>query len=234
MSANKNVEEREATLGGVLFLGALMALLGAFGGFMFLASVSPKSYKSVEELQAYLEKTSEPNLLEASYFEGPVSRSRSWELKRDELFSGSATTVELTSGEINAWMASKFRQSKPASNDEEAPNIVILPGAPNFFIDANLGFFLNLPTDVSIYGSDYNWLVVAQGHFSDGPWVEFQVDALHVNDAGIPVVGGVADRFVGALLQAYSETEEFIAIQKAWTRVESVELVEDMIRLKLR
>ena len=234
MSADKKVEESEATLGGVLFFGALVALLGAFGGFMFLTSVQPKSYKSVEELQAYLEKNTEPNLLDASYFEGPVSRSRSWELKRDELFSASATTVELTSGEINAWMASKFRQSSPAATDEEAPNVVIIPGAPNIFIDEDLGFCLNLPTAVSIYGSDHNWLVLAQGHFSAGPWVKFEVDALHVNDAAVPVVGGIAGKFIDALLEAYSETEEFIAFEKAWTNVESVELVGDTIRLKLR
>jgi len=234
MSDTTNLEEKDASLGGVLFLGALLAVLGAFSGFLFLASVEPKSYKSVADLQTYLEKNTETKLLEASYFEGPVSRSRSWEQKRDALFNGSATTVELTSGEINAWMSAKFRQPSSSPKEDEAPDVLILPGVPNFFIDANEGFFLNLPTDVAIYGSEHNWMVVTQGHFSAGPQVEFQLDALHVNDAAIPVVGGLANQFFGALLQAYSETEEFVAFQNAWEKVESVELVGDTIRLKLR
>ncbi|MFQ3225862.1 MAG: hypothetical protein ACI8Z5_002129 [Lentimonas sp.] len=230
MSAAENVEEKEDSLVGLFFLGVLMALLGAVLGFMFLASVEPKSYKSVADLQAYLEKNTETNLLEMSYFEGPISRSRSWEQKREALLNGSATSVELTSGEVNAWMAAKFRKS----SSNPAGDKVILPGVPNFFIDADEGFFLNLPTDVTIYGSAHKWMVVAQGHFSAGGQVEFQMDALHVNDAAIPVVGGLADHFVGALLQAYAETDEFIAFQEAWTTVESVELVGDTIRLKLR
>jgi hypothetical protein len=37
-----------------------------------------------------------------------------------------------------------------------------------------------------------------------------------------------------ALLQAYSQTDEFVACQQAWEKVESVELVADTMRLKLR
>ena len=235
MSADKNTEEKDATLGGALFLGALVALLGALLGFMFLASVQPKAYQSVEELQAFLEKTSEPSLLQASYLEGPVSRSRGWEQQRDALLNGRELTVELSAAEINAWMASKFRQSgSPASEDEEGTGVMILPGVPNLFIDADEGFFLNIPADVSIYGSAHTWMVIAQGHFTDGLQVKFEVDALHVNGAAIPVAGGLADRFLGALFQAYSQTEEFVALEKGWAKVESVELVEDTIRLKLR
>ncbi len=234
MSTDKNTEEKDATLGGALLLGALVALIGALLGFMFLASVQPKAYKSVEELQAFLEKNSDPSLLQASYLEGPVSRSRGWEQKRDALLNGRERAVELSSAEINAWMASEFRQSGSPASEAEESGIMILPGVPNLFIDADEGFFLNVPADVSIYGSAHSWMVVAQGHFTDGLQVNFEVDVLHVNGAAIPVVGGLADRILAALFQAYSQTDEFIAFEKAWTKVESVELVEDTARLKLR
>ncbi len=235
MSAAKQSEEKDPSLAGIIFIGVILASLGAFLGFLFLASVAPKSYKSAAELQDYLEKNPEPKLLEQSYFEGPISRSRSWEKKREVLLNGSDTMVELSAAEINAWMSAKFRQpSSSAPAGEKASDILILPGVPNFFIDAAEGVFLNLPTEVTIYGSAHDCLIVAQGHFAAGPQAVFQLDALRANDAAIPLLGGLGDQLVGALLQAYSQTDEFAAFQAAWQKVESVELVADTIRLKLR
>ena len=235
MSAAENLKEEGPTLAGVVVSAVILAGIGALLGFLLLVSVPPQSYKSVAALQDYLEKNSEPKLLDTSYFEGPVSRGRSWEQKREALLNGSNTTVELSAGEINAWMSAKFRQPRAApKGEEEETDILILPGVPNFFIDAAEGFFLNLPTEVTIYGSARNCLMIAQGHFSAGPQVAFQMDALHVNDAAIPVLGGLGDQLVATLLQAYSQADEFLALQKAWQKVESVELVADTIRLKLR
>lgn len=234
MSAAENIKEEGPSLASVVVSAVILAGIGAFLGFLLLVSVPPQSYKSVAALQDYLEKKTEPKLLDTSYFEGPVSRGRSWEQKREALLNGSDTTVELSAGEINAWMSAKFRQPRAAPKGEEETNILILPGVPNFFIDAAEGFFLNLPTEVTIYGSAHNCLMIAQGHFSAGPQVAFQMDALHLNDAAIPVLGGLGDQLVATLLQAYSQTDEFLAFQKAWQKVESVELVADTIRLKLR
>ena len=233
MSTAKNTEEQSPSIGGILFCAVIVALVGALLGFLFLASVPPTSFKSVADLQAYLEKNPEPVLLDVSYFEGRISRSRSWEPKRETLLNGSATTVEFTADELNAWMSSKFRNSSPAASGEDAPDIVILPGVPNFFIDEKAGFFFNLPTNLTVYGSAHDCIIMAKGHFS-GAQPEFTMDALHANGAAIPLLGGLGDQFVGALLQAYSETDEFVAVQAAWEKVESVELVGDAIRLKLR
>ena len=131
-------------------------------------------------------------------------------------------------------MAAKFNKPSAARTDEDASGIVILPGVPNFFIDASAGVSLNLPTEVTIYGRTYHCLMIAPGHFSSGPQVEFQLDSLRVNAAAIPVLGGLGEQLLGALLQAYSQTDEFVAFQQAWQKVESVELVADSIRLKLR
>jgi hypothetical protein len=236
MSATKQPEEKDSSLAGIVFIGIILAGLGAFLGFLFLASVAPTSYKSVAALQAHLEKNPAPKLLERSYFEGPISRDGSWEQKRDAFLNGSDTTVELSAGEINAWLSAKFRQPSSAApaGDEEEADILVLPGVPNCFIDADEGFFLNLPTEVTIYGSAHDCLIVAQGHFSAAPQAAFQLDALHANDAAIPLLGGLGDQLVGALLQAYSLTDEFVVFQEAWKKVESVELVADTIRLKLR
>ena len=234
MSAAKTLKEEGPTLAGISVSAILLAFVGALLGFLYLASVPPTSFKSVADLNAYLEKTPEPKLLDVSYFEGPVSRSRSWEQKREILLNGSANTVELTAGEINAWMSAKFRKPSAASAAEDEAGIVILPGVPNFFIDASAGVFFNLPTEVSIYGSTHERMVIAQGHFSTGPQVQFKMSTLRVNDAVIPVFAGLGKQLVQKLLQAYSETDEFVACQKAWEKVESVELVGDTMRWKLR
>ena len=233
MSAAKTAKQEGPTLAGISVSAVLMALVGALSGFLCLASVPPTPLKSVADLNAYLEKTPELQLLERSYFKGPVSSSRSWEQKREVLLNGSATTVELTAGEINAWMSAKFRKPSAAAAGDEA-GIVILPGVPNFFIDAAAGFFLNLPTEVSIYGSTHDRIIIAQGSFSAGPQVQFQISALRVNDAAVPVIAGLGKQLLQALLQAYSQTDEFVACQQAWEKVESVELVADTMRLKLR
>jgi len=234
MSAAKTPKEEGPTLTGISVSAVLLAFVGALLGFLYLASVPPTSFKSVADLNAYLEKKPELKLLDVSYFEGPVSRSRSWEQKREALLNSGATTVELTAGEINAWMLAKFRQPSAASTAEDQTGIVIQPGVPNFFIDAAVGVFFNVPTEVSIYGSTHDRMMIAQGHFSAGPQVQFQISALRVNDAAIPVIAGLGKQLFQVLLQAYSETDEFVACQKAWEKVESVELVADTIRLKLR
>ena len=233
MSAAKTAEQEGPTLAGISVSAVLLALVGALLGVLYLASVPPTSFKSVADLNAYLEKTPELQLLDRSYFKGPVSSSRSWEQKREVLLNGTATTVELTAGEINAWMSAKFRKPSAAAAGDEA-GIVILPGVPNFFIDAAAGFFLNLPTEVSIYGSTHDRIIIAQGSFSAGPQVQFQISALRVNDAAVPVIAGLGKQLLQALLQAYSQTDEFVACQQAWEKVESVELVADTMRLKLR
>ena len=233
MSAAKIAKQEGPTLAGISVSAVLLALVGALLGVLYLASVPPTSFKSVADLNAYLEKTPELKLLDRSYFKGPVSSSRSWEQKREVLLNGSATTVELTAGEINAWMSAKFRKPSAAAAGDEA-GIVILPGVPNFFIDAAAGFFLNLPTEVSIYGSTHDRIIIAQGSFSAGPQVQFQISALRVNDAAVPVIAGLGKQLLQALLQAYSQTDEFVACQQAWEKVESVELVADTMRLKLR
>ena len=119
MSAAKTLKEEGPTLAGISVSAILLAFVGALLGFLYLASVPPTSFKSVADLNAYLEKTPEPKLLDVSYFEGPVSRSRSWEQKREILLNGSANTVELTAGEINAWMSAKFRKPSAASAAED-------------------------------------------------------------------------------------------------------------------
>lgn len=234
MSATKTPKEEGPTLAGVFISAIIVALIGAFLGFLFLASESPTSFKSVADLKDHLEKNPDTKLLDVTYFDGPISRSRSWEQKREALLNGSATTVELSAGEINAWMSAKFRKPSAAPSDDDEAGIVILPGVPNFFIDASEGVFLNLPTEVTIYGDMHDCMMIAQGHFSEGSRVSFEMDSLRVNDAAIPVFGGLGKQVVETLLQAYSETDEFIAFQKAWEKVESVELVADTIRLKLR
>jgi hypothetical protein len=234
MSKPKKLEEQGPTLGGVLFYAVIVALFGALLGFLFLASIPQQTYKSVADLEDFLKKNPEPKLLDAYHFEGPISRGSSWEAKRELLLNGSATTVEFSSGELNAWMTAKFRNSGvSASDSDDAADVVIIPGVPNFFIDGQTGLVLNLPTNITIYGHERDCIVVAQGHFF-GIQPEFGIDMLHVNNALIPLVGGLGDELLSTLLQAYSKTDEFLAVKDAWEKVESVELVGDSIRLKLR
>ena len=234
MSFAKTAKKEGPTLASISFSAVLLTLVGALLGFLFLASVPPMAFRSVADLNAYLEKKPELNLLDRSYFEGPVSSSRSWEQKREVLFNGSATTVELTAGELNAWMSAKFRKPSVVPAVGDKAGIMILPDVPNFFIDAAAGFILSLPTEVTVFGSSHDRIMIALGRFSAGPQVQFQISALRVNDAAIPMIAGLGKQLLQALLLAYSQTEEFIACQKAWEKVESVELVAGAMRLKLR
>ena len=234
MSAAKNITEKGPTLGGILFAAALLALAGAILGFLFLISYPPKAYSSVKDRDAFLESKAESEVKpgELYYLKGPVSPGNGWKQKREVLLNGTNTTLEITAGELNAWMASKFRQASPPSG-EDPPNFLILPGVPNFFVDVSEGIFLSLPTEVTIYGSNRQLVIFAQGHFTQGAEVAFQMDALHVNNAAVPVLGGLANQVAKTLLKAYSETDEFIAFRQAWENVESVEVVAGSIRLKL-
>ena len=236
MCAKKIKEKDEPTLGGAIIYGVLIALLGAILGFVFLASSPAIVYASVVDYENFLEtdaafEPAKPG--DAYYFDVPSARGRGWEAKRDQILSGDPATVEISAGQLNAWMGAKFTPGEQKDSQVKS-SVMITPGIPKFFVAGEDALYVNLPIDLSVYDNKRKYTVFSKGHFSSGPSVRFVIDELHVNCAVIPVEGGVASKFVGALISAYSATEEFDSIRAAFDQVESVELSGETLRVTLR
>lgn len=235
MCAAKKNEEKELTIGGILMSAVLMALVGMVLGFAFLVSFPLKVFSSAKDEADFLEKTEMVAPIPGSiyYFKGPQLRGSGWEQKRGQFLSGEVTSVSMTDGELNSWAAANFRKPS-ASSVEEEPSVLILPGVPNFFALDSDSFYVSIPTEIVLLGHSDNYIFVAKGHFSEGLTVKYVIDELHVNNASIPVVGGIANKVMAILIRAYSGLEEVNSIGTAWERLESVELEANVIRFKLR
>ena len=235
MSDKAKSIEKGPSRAGLVCTASLLAWAGMLLAFSLLVSSPLKRYTSVKDRDVFFEHNAGAGLKpgELYYFEGAVARGREWQPKLAVFLNGTNTVLEVTAAEVNACIASMLRPpSRPPA--AESSTIMIVPKMPNLFVDENEGIFFSLPTEVSIFGSHHKLVVCARGHFSPGSEVTFTMEALYLNNAAIPVLGGLADRVVATLLKGYSESAEFIAFRQAWAKVESAEVVADTIRLKLR
>lgn len=232
MSALKK-KEKEPSLFGVWFSGLSVAVLGAFCGFLSLASFPAKLFSSVADRDAFRESIASraPIPGDVGFFEGPQAQGNSWLQKRTQLLGGEAGTVSLTAGELNAWVRNRF--SAGAVEKEEDASVLLVPQLPNFQImDGRL--YMNLPVEGRFYGNDGDFSVHAVGRFGAGSSPDFRLEGFFVNSAAVPTTGGIAANVMDVFMKAYTGSEEFADLRKAWARVESVEVAEGEIRLELR
>mgnify|MGYP000217350784 CR=1 FL=1 len=107
-----DTKEKSSSFLSVYFYGVLMALFGGLLGFIYLATFPAEAFSSVEEYEKSIAELEEPIYAkpgDSYYIEGTTVRTRAWEDKRQQLSDGVAQTFSLSAGEINGWMAAKFR-----------------------------------------------------------------------------------------------------------------------------
>ena len=220
---------------GIVFFAFLFAFIGALSGFLLLASIPLKSFESLAELEGYLEVNPQTSLLKGHCFEGPVTVTTDLVQKRDAFLKGhDDSTIELTDGEINAWITSEFSKPRATFSLKDRPGVLILPDLPNFFIDESVGFTFRIPMEIIIYGKEHYNLMLVQGHFiedTDDTPMQLQIETLSINEARIPLYEGWGNWLLAKLLQPYFKTDEFIDFIEAWEEVDSVEVVANGIRL---
>ena len=56
---------------------------------------------------------------------------------------------------------------------------------------------------------------------------------MRVNHAVIPLQAGIGNYVMRMLLRAYSDTDEFADVEKAWQKVDFVEIDKSVIRMEL-
>ena len=233
MPAFEKTDAKDPSLLGVVFFALLFALIGSVSGFTLLASIRPEPFSSVAEFESEMEKNSEKRLLNAYYFKGPTSSLDNWVLKREILLNSNSTTVELTDAEINAWIAKKFDFVQTPLSQKKKLKLVIIPGLPNFFINTAEGIHFSMKLEVVIQGQIIRSQILGKGHFSGENPVGFQLSELRLNEASIPFPAKLSDRLLDLLVKSLNDNEEFIALKEAWQKVNSVEVIENGIRLSL-
>ncbi|WPJ95542.1 hypothetical protein SH580_19170 [Coraliomargarita algicola] len=227
---------------GVYFCAVLMALLGALLGFGYMLAFPAKAFGSQAEYETSLADSSKkpskaakadlgPKPGDAYYIEGAVLSSRSWEAKRASLSMEGAQSVEISTGEINAWMAAKFRPGQSASENDEEANLLIVPGVPNVGIVGDGQFYLNVPTTITAFGAsdDFTISVLCELNASQP-----KIRSVNVRSAKVPMPQLLGARLLAVLSQGYAATEEYQIISEAFARADSVEVVGDQFVFKLR
>ncbi len=234
MCATKKTESSGPSSFGVFFFGAIVALLGGLLGFLYLSTYEPLVISSAKDLDTYLEAKglSAPMPGDVYYFQGTTSRGQGWATKRQQLLAGQAVNVDLSEGELNAWFAAKFRPAAAPSGDE-APNLLLLPGAPNVYLSPD-GVYVSLSTEIVILGDSSKYTLFCKGHFTEGTPVKFVMEKLYLNNSAIPVIGMLSQQIVDTLLKAYRGSDEYASFVNVWNRIESLEVGSNTMRLKLR
>lgn len=211
-----------------------MATIGAFFGMVFLMSFPLEAYSSLEERANALEEREslKPIPGDAFYIEGPTLRTATWKDKRDQLIDGSVGKVSFTPGEINAWFGTKFRSATTAV-DDEASGLTLVPDLPNLGISKEGTAYLNLPTQITGYGLDGNYVFSAQVRYASGAPARLMVDNLQIGGAAIPFPGQLGAQVVSTITKGFSSAEEYAVISEAWKRVASVEIASGELVLIL-
>lgn len=233
MASNAENKDKDFSLFLSLAYAGMMASLGLLLGMLYLLSFPLKGYASLQERDKALEgrETQAPSPADAFYLEGPTLRNRTWEAKRGQLIQGGAPSVTLTPGEINAWFEAKFRPGKSAK-DTETTGLSLEPDIPNLGLSEAGVVYLNLPSKISGYGLDGDYVLSAQVQFTPGPGPGLVVDRMQIGGAVVPLPEVLGARLISAIMASYSQTEEYSALNKAWDRVQTVEIAPDGLILK--
>lgn len=221
----------------LLFIGiyaCMMLWIGCFLGFISLILFPLKSYAKEQEHEQALEERafSHPMPGDAYYIEGPISRSSSWELKRQQLIDGSASTIRISVGEVNAWLNAKFR-ALATPQDEEARGLIIEPDRPNVGISEAGTIYLNLPTKLTGYGLDGGYVMSARVRFKDGAPARLAINRLQIAGAAVPFPRLIGSGIASRLIAAFSSAEEYGVMRDAWQAVQSVETADSDFILHL-
>ncbi|MDP4609962.1 MAG: hypothetical protein NWT02_02105 [Opitutales bacterium] len=233
LSKKKKKDEESTSDNGVFFVAVFMALFGMLLGALYLSSFPALGFTGGKDLDSFIESIEGRSLRpgDVYYMEASTLRTGAWESKRKALLSGATGTVELTHAELNGWLAAKFRA--PSPNSDDSSGVLIVPGVPNLYFDETTIYF-NLPTEVIFFGSSIKYTVNARGHLSNDAQVEFIIDSIYFNSAGVPLASVSGKQVMNMFLKAYTSTEEFIEMQNAWARIESVEQAAGLIRIQMR
>lgn len=218
---------------GVYFYAVLTALFGGLLGFFYLTAFPAQAFASQEEYEASIAELEEPIYSkpgDAYYIEGPILRSRAWEAKRQQLSTAGAKTVSLSAGEINGWMAAKFRVPEPQTGDD-APSILIVPGVPNIGLVDGRGFYLNIPVTITAYGAEGEYALSAFGNLKSSG---MEIQSLGISCAKVPLPNLIGKQILNTLSAGYQSTEEYGIVSEALTRVDSVTVEGDQLVIVLR
>lgn len=231
MSSSKH-EIKEPSYNLMVLGGLSMLVAGVILGFICLLVQRPAAVSSEKELAAYLEKQSKHAgpTYEAYYFKGPVERSQEWSLKREQLLAETTRSVEFSDGDLNAWFNARFRPALAGAGQKKP---AIVAGVPNIFLSEQ-AVYLSLPLDVDIAGSKNKWVVFVKGQFVGEEHPRFSIDSLHVNNAALPFASMLGKRVVNALVEAYRAAPDYEPVAAAWERMESIQVVDNRIQIRMR
>jgi hypothetical protein len=205
----------------------MLVWFGGLLGFICLMLFPLNAYPNMQQRAKVLEERGSLYAFprDAYYIEGPISRSREWTDKRQQLIDASAATIQVSAGEINAWLDAKFRVLAVAASEGEK-GLVLRPDRPNVGITADGATYLNLPAKISGYGLSGNYVLSAKVRYSEGAPPRLLVDRLQIGGAAVPLPGIIGAKIVSGIINSFSSAEEYALIREAWSRVQSVETAD--------
>lgn len=210
-----------------------MALFGGLLGFIYMVTFPAQAFSSVAEYEKSIADLEGPVAAkpgDSYYIEGATVKTRAWEAKRQQFSTAGAKTVSLSAEEINGWMASKFRVSEPPKGERQS-GILIQPGIPNVGLVDGEGLYLNLPLNISAYGSSGECGAYLFGTIEPSG---FKIKSMQISSAKIPLPGIIGKRVMNTLSAGYKSTEEYQIISDAFDRVESTSIKDGQLVVVLR
>ncbi len=230
-----DAEKKEASWISLLLSAVAMLWLGLLLGFLCFLSIAPKAYTSLSDRDKALEAKSTAYLTAADgyYFTGAVIRGSAWTTKREQLVKGTPGQIEISVGELNAWLDANLKPAGGVS-EEGGSGVLLRPQTPNLAIVEDGRLHLSLPMQFDGFGLNSDFVMHAVGRFVedgvDSP--DFKIQRFSINAAPLPALLG--QRIFDSLLEAFQQSPELQTIEEAWGRVASAELVNGSLRLEVR
>ena len=231
-SSNRKKKKTEATLGAALFYGIFFGLIGAFVGFVFVASFGPSQVPDEvtlnERLNEDAERTPRPGRV---YFLRPPAGQPGWEAKRAALLEGSSPTVVFSPEELNGWIQGNFQ----VTQTQDTPSgIGLAPRRAAFATFADGRVQVTIFCDFFIFGARRDLVVIADGLMEEGSADLFALQSLRFNSAEIPPIPFMRQFITSRVLSAFRSAEEYGRALEMRNRIQSAAVRDRQIHFTVR
>lgn len=218
------------------------AIAGAFLAFAVLLFQPPKPITGIEQLPKYPGPGEAKNITEkymivdntVRYFD-MGSMGFQWDVLRRQILGALNASIEISAGDINAWVSREFQEisGQPLSH-EKMPSVKIAPETPRFFIHKGV-MQVTMPFKMDAFSLSHKFRLTSNGSFaagSDGP--KWKAHSIYINSAPIPFPNTIYALVEPMLVKSLAENEEAEKLGTVWQNIQRIDVTDKTLRFVMK
>ncbi len=225
------------------FIGLIFwAIAGATLAFAVLLFQAPKAITGLEQLPKHPGPGEAKNITEkymivdntVRYFD-MGSMGYQWDVLRRQILGALNASIEVSAGDINAWVSREFVDisGQPISH-EKIPSVKIAPQTPRFFIHKGV-MQMTMPFQMDAFSLSHKFRLTANGSFasdSDGP--KWRSHSIYINSAPIPFPKTVYGFIEPMFIKRLSKNEEAEKLGVIWQNIQRIDVTDKTLRFVMK